>query len=224
MSKLAEYFAFAARHPEMFINPSNDGISILLDENEIRMVETIAENEGSQKGRGQVGIVFQNRYLTLLCDAVCFPDGSVSTYIRTTSRIDCGPGVAILPFYHGQVLLIRHFRHATRTWHLEAPRGFGTKDLSGEENAYKELAEEIGAKTSCLISLGQVYPDSGVSADAIELFYATIEAYGDVDVHEGIAEVLPVTVSHLENLILNNEITDSFTIVAYTRAKLRGLL
>ena len=228
MSALEEYFAFARKHPEMFVNPSSGGFTILLDESAIRKAEaqmmSWLETEGLPIEWARVGLPFQDRYLFLLRDAVCFPDGSLGTYIRATSRVVRGPGVVILPFYRGQVLLIRHFRHATRSWQLEAPRGFGTKGLSAEENARKELREEIAATASRLVSIGQVHPDTGVSSDAVELFYADIESYGNVEALEGIAELLPVTVADFENLIRENKLTDGFTIVAYTRAKLHGLL
>src|SRR5260221_12364143 len=97
----------------------------------------------------------------ILRDAVCFPDGRLGIYSRMVG--DSTPGVIVLPIYQGPVLLIRHFRHATRTWHIEIPRGFGTKSFSSEENAFRELEEEVGATVSRLVSLGYVYSDTGAS-------------------------------------------------------------
>lgn len=226
MIRREEYFAFVERHPEMFVNPPG-GFSILLKEDEIGKVEGYMahqlEAEGMPIEWAQVGIVFQDQYGMILRDAVQFPDGSPGTYIRFVSESD-GVGTVILPHYREQVLLLRHFRHATRRWHLEIPRGFGMAGLAAEENARRELEEEIGAKASQLVSLGSVYPDTGMDAALVELFYARIETYGPFDTMEGITEVLTVSVAEVEAMIRENTIADGFTIAAYTRAKLRGLL
>ncbi len=158
----------------------------------------------------------------ILRDAVRFPNGSLGTYIRMVS--DGTPGVIVLPVYQKQVLLIRHFRHATRSWHIEIPRGFGIKDSSSEENAQRELQEEIGAKVSRLIALGHVYPDAGAAAEYNDFFYADVESYGEFETDEAITEILPTPVSEFERMIRENEITDEFTITAYALAKGRNLL
>ena len=67
--------------------------------------------------------------------------------------------MVVLPFYRGQVLLVRHFRHKLRTWDLEIIQGFGMPGLSSEECARRELKEEIEATASRLVSLGRVHPD-----------------------------------------------------------------
>jgi ADP-ribose pyrophosphatase len=173
VSTLADYLAFAKAHPALFANPPEGGITILLDENEIR---------------------------------------------------DDPPGVIVLPFYQGQVLLIRHFRHATRTWHIEIPRGFGKKGLSSEENAQRELGEEIGATISRLVSLGPMYPDAAASTECDALFFAEVASYGKVEEEEAITEILPTSVAEFERMIRENEITDGFTLAAYARAKAKDLL
>lgn len=227
MSDLEQYFALVRKHPEMFETPPGGEITILLDEGEIRGVEDLMRQRYMARGQpvawADVGVVYQDQYMLLLRDAVRFSDGSLGTYFRTVND-DGIPGTIIIPVYQRQVVLTRHFRHATRKWHLEIPRGFGTKGLSNEENALKELEEEIGAIITCLVSLGRAYPNTGASSEYNEFFYAEIASYGKVDAHEGICELLLVNVEELETLIRNNTIDDEFTIVAYTRAKLQGLL
>lgn len=226
MIRQEEYFAFVRRHPEMFVNPPK-GFTILLEEDEIQEIEDSMAHQLEEKGMpaewAQVGIVFQDQYGMILRDAVRFPDGSPGTYIRFVSEND-GVGTVMLPQHQGQILLIRHFRHATRKWHLEAPRGFGMPGLASEENARRELEEEIGAKALQLVPLGPIYPDTGMDASLVELFYAQIEAHGPLDTVEGITELLAVSVADFEAMIRENTITDGFTIAAYARAKLRGLL
>ncbi len=224
MSTRADYFAFAKAHPAQFVNPPEGGFAILLGEDEIREAEAYMVRKLEAKGLpaewARVGIVYQDQYGMILRDAVRFPGGALGTYIRFIGGADGAPTTIVLPFYQGQVLLVRRFRHATRTWHLEIPRGFGTKDLSAEDNARSELAKEIGASVSHLVSLGPL----NTEPESVELFSAEIASYGEPNAHEGIAEVLLVTVPGLERLIREGQITEAFTIMAYTQAKLHGLL
>lgn len=228
MSTLEDYLDFAKAHSALFENPSTDNITILLDETEIREVEAqmarSLEAKGLSADLAQVGIIYQDQYICYLRDAVRFPGGTMSTYSRLVNPENSVPGVVILPVCQEQVLLIRHFRHATRTWHLEIPRGFGTKGLSNEENARRELEEEIEAIPLRMVSLGQVYPNTGMTSACDELFFAEVESYGNAEIEEAITEILPTPVSEFERMIRDNEISDGFTLAAYTRAKLKGLL
>src|SRR5258706_10157405 len=147
MSTLADYLAFAKAHPSLFVNPPQDGITILLDEDEIQEAERQEarrlEKQGLPAEWAKVGIAYRDQYVLLLRDAVCFPDGSLGTYIRSVDEDEHAPGVVVPPLHQGQVLLIRHFRHEKRDWQLEIPQGFGISGLSSEESIRLELKEEI---------------------------------------------------------------------------------
>ncbi|MGP3928192.1 hypothetical protein [Streptomyces sp. 8N616] len=69
-------------------------------------------------------MVYEDAYVMLLRDPVRFPDGRTGTYIRSVSAMQ-EPGCVVLPLLGGEVVLLEHFRHATRSWHWEVPRGFG---------------------------------------------------------------------------------------------------
>ena len=228
MSTRADYFAFAEAHPEQFVNPVEGGFTILMNEAEIREAEASVAQRLQAKGLpaewAKVGIVYQDQYGMILRDAVRFPGGALGTYIRFLGNVDGGPGAIVLALYQDRVLLVRRFHHATRTWHLEIPIRLGVKNLSGEENARRELAEEIGATASLLVPMGNLEEGPGLTGSPAELFYAEIESYGEGNTREGITEVLQVTVPEFERMMRNSEITDSFTIIAYLRAKLQGLL
>lgn len=227
MSLLADYLALAEHHPKLFTNPSEDGITILLNEEEIHQVE--AEMAEKLKARrlnaewSKVGIAYQDQYLLLLRDAVRFPDGSTGTYIRSVSLLPDILGVVILPVYQGCILLIRHFRHATRSWHLEIPRGFGVTE-SVEESVRQELTEEIEATISRLLPLGLMYPDTGMLSQPVALYYSEIAAYGQPESKEAISEIFPTSPTDFERMIRENEITDGFTLAAFARAKVHGLI
>src|SRR5262245_35313789 len=71
------------------------------------------------------GKVFEDQYVTLYRDPVRFPGGQLGTYLRISWSEKLGNGVVILPRLNNSFVLTRHFRHATRAWHWEIPRGFG---------------------------------------------------------------------------------------------------
>lgn len=226
MSTREDYFDFAKTHPDLFVNPPRAGFTILLDENEIREAEaTMAQLLKSKElpiEWAQVGIAYRDQYRMILRDAVRFPNGLSGTYVRIVR--DGVPGVIVFPVYQGQVLLIRHFRHSTRTWHIEVPRGYGEEGASGEENARRELKEEIGAIISRIVTLGQAYPDTGALSEYNSFFYAEVETYGTIEIDEAIVELLPTPMPEFERMIRDNEIEDGFTLTAYGLAKAKGLL
>ena len=143
--------------PHLFDNPSSNGFRILLDEDSIRAVEAEVTQRLAQQGRpsgwAEVGIVYEDQYIVVLRDAVRFPDGHLDTYIRILPRDERPSGVAVLAMLDGRIVLLRHFRHATRAWHLEILRGFGSPGSSPEEDARREIAEEIGASPGEMTAL-----------------------------------------------------------------------
>lgn len=227
MINRADYLALVRARPELFRNPEGAAFMILLDETEISQAEAhVAEQLakfGAPKEWAEVGVAFRDQYVTLLRDAVRFADGSLGTYIRMVAPKNSFQGVVILPVWQRQVLLIRHFRHATRTWHLEVPRGFGSDPDTGI-SARRELAEEIGASEIELTDLGETYADAGADSSAVALFYAEIGSYGTPELHEGITEILPTPLAEFERMIANGELKDGYLLAAYARAKARNLI
>ena len=223
----ADYLALVRARPELFRNPEGAAFVILLDEAEIRQAEThvagLLTKVGAPKEWAEVGIAFRDQYVLLLRDAVRFADGALGTYIRMVAPENSFQGVAILPVWQRQVLLIRHFRHATRAWHLEVPRGFGSDPDTGV-SARRELAEEIGASEVELTDLGEIYADAGADSSAVALFYAEVGSYGAPELHEGITAVLPTPLAEFERMIADGELKDGYLLAAYARAKARNLI
>jgi ADP-ribose pyrophosphatase len=223
----ADYLALVRARPELFRNPEGAAFMILLDEAEIRQAEAHVAGQlaklGAPEEWAEVGVAFRDQYVLLLRDAVRFADGSLGTYIRMVPPEGSFQGVVILPVWRGQVLLIRHFRHATRAWHLEVPRGFGL-DADPRVSARRELTEEIGASDIELIDLGETYPDAGADESTVALFYADVCSYGAPELHEGISAILPTPVAEFERMIAEGEIKDGYLLAAYARAKARNLI
>ncbi|WP_327309727.1 NUDIX hydrolase (plasmid) [Streptomyces sp. NBC_01298] len=168
-------------------------------------------------------VVYRDQWWILLQDPVVFPDGTPGRYLRMLAP-HTDPAVAVLPVLdEGKVVLIEHFRHATRSWHWEIPRGGGSPGLDGEENAAKELQEEVGASPRELISLGTLHPDTGILASEVELYAARIDAVGDLESGEGVRRARTVSFAEAEQMAESGRITDAFTIAALFRARRAGL-
>jgi ADP-ribose pyrophosphatase len=198
-----QYTQLKQDHPEMFVNDPG-GIEITED--------------------GDGGVAYSDRFITLVADPVRFPDGRTGTYNRIFPT-QMTQGTAVLPVLpDGTIVMVDHFRHATRSWHWEIPRGFGTIGLSGKDNAAQELSEEIGARVDQIHFLGEVYPDTGLLASSVLLYLARIDRIGSLDDHEGIrrAEALPLAAIH--QLVRAGLLRDGFTLAALYRAQLSGLL
>ena len=176
----------------------------------------------------RIGIVLDDPYVIGVRDLVRFPDGKLRGYIRIIDRASLknGQSVAILLFSEvsGKFALLRHFRHATRSWHLEIPRGFGEINTPPLKQAKRELWEELQVQVNYIVSLGSFHANTGLESTETQLFFAKSNSECVPNRNEGISEVVGLTLSQIEHYIESGQITDSFTIASYTRAKLRGLL
>lgn len=175
---------------------------------------------------GNIGIVYEDPYIIVLRDLVKFPGGRLGSYFRiiNTADVNGGKGIVVLPIYDKKILILKQFRHATRKWHWEIPRGFGEPNTTPEENARKEISEEIDGEISKLIDLGSYNSNTGVEGVTVELFLAQLNKVGITNIDEGIESFSLFSIDEIEEMIRRAAITDGFTIAAYTRAKLRGLL
>ncbi len=206
---LTAYNECRAAHPELFANPRRAAFQIVFEPDLQRSVGA--------------GVMYRDQYVVLLRDAVRFRDGSVGPYIRSFPSAVNG-GAAVLPVLETRVVLIRHFRHATRTWHWEIPRGFSHGSEGAEETARRVINEELGVPVSELAALGTVHPDTGAAYDFAGLYLARLTRLGQTDTYEGIDEIRLVTADEFDTLVRAGEITDSFTLAAALQARVHGLL
>ncbi|SPT57139.1 NUDIX hydrolase [Actinomadura madurae] len=202
-----EYELLRRSRPDLFANPPGAG-SVILDE---------FPPEG-----GPYGICYRDQYLTLLRDPVAFPDGRTGGYLRALHS-GGHAGAAVLPVHDGRIVLLRHFRHATRQWHWEIPRGFPEPGEPAEKTARRELEEEIGVPAESVEFLGDVYADTGVAGSKVGLFWAAV-GRPDFSIRgEGIDHIELVSPQRLDLMLGQGEITDSFTMAAVLHAKQRAL-
>jgi len=229
-----DYKELQKNYPGLFQN-DNAAIEIILDESAIRQWQESrrAELEKDEEplSWAEIGVVYEDPYEMIVRDLVRFSDGRVGTYFREFSPLQLKGGypVVILPYLEGNILVLEQFRHATRSWHYEIPRGYGEPGLSAEENARKELEEETGWVARALHYLGGLHSNTGVEGGEVKLFLAILDSK-DAPVQtnkngqEGIKKVHQFSLPGFESMMRDGKITDAFTLSAYARAKLQNLL
>lgn len=221
---LDRYAAEVRARPQRFVNPPGDIYEILLEPARIEHARTEAaakrRTEGLSAEDTRVGVLAEDPYLLVMRDAVRFADGSYGLY----NRLIVPGGAAILPILDGAVALLHRFRHGTRAWHLEAPRGSLSGIGTGEDEARRELLEEIGAHATEMIDLGELHATTGCLDETHRLYLARIPSIGRPDQHEAIASIRILPIAELEQLIANGTITDGPTLALFLRARLRGHL
>jgi ADP-ribose pyrophosphatase len=227
MNPIDRYRALLRERPGLARN-LDGGITVVTDETETTRIEAVMADEFEAKGLprewARAGLFYEDPYIILLRDAVIFPDGKPGLYHRIIARNEEPTGVAILAFQQGKVVLLRHFRHPSRSWHLEIPRGAVGADEDPAEIAKMEITEEIGGTIRSLTRLGLLHGASALMRHSVVLMHAELESIGNPALGEGIAEILLVTPAEFETMIATGAITDAFTVGAAYHARLRGLL
>lgn len=248
---LEEYFSFLKQLGQPNGNYRDGEIEVVVDPAEISKVQKVQENRLLQKGFSEedakeftrIGVVGEDQYWVWLRDAVFFPKGVPGTYDRLIwkTAIKSGPpGIAVLSILpSGQIVLNLNYRHATRSWELEIPRGAIQPEETIEQAARRELKEETGMIPSTLTSLGEVAPDTGVLSSVIPVFIGKIASRekSNPDYSEAIADVLSFTKEELKEGLIKGymdvlvegkkkrvPLRDSILVFALFQAELRHLL
>jgi ADP-ribose pyrophosphatase len=186
--------------------------------------------ERADEGGGATGVVYGDEWVQVVRDAVRFPSGREGTYLRIFGNpaVDGPSGAVILPLLNGRILLRRMFRHATRAWEVEAPRGGCHPDDAGiAATAARELAEEIGQEAQELVPLGTVYGDTGLLATSAAVFLAVLTP-GDPrprpDDREAFGELVAWSREELFAAVAAGEVRDGYTLSALALAVASGRL
>jgi ADP-ribose pyrophosphatase len=219
------YAALQAEQPQLFVNPPNCPIEILLAEEDIgeaqRSARTRRESEGLPTSDLRVGLLADDAYIGhVVRDAVRFSDGTGGLY----NRVIASGGIAVLPILGDAIVLIRIFRHAPRRWFLEAPQGFMPEGSDPAEVTRRELMEEIGASVTELTALGEVYTSTALTSERLKMFAARISGTGEPQRSEGIEAIRAIPAPEIDGLMRDGTICDGPTITLITHARLRGLL
>jgi ADP-ribose pyrophosphatase len=117
------------------------------------------------------------------------------------------------------VVLVRQYRHGTRTITLEIPGGIIEGNDSPEEGARRELREETGYQASDMRLLGHVHPNPAFLNNICYTYLArdvSLAGEQEQDEKEDI-EVVLRPVEEIPRLIREGEITHSLIVAAFYR-------
>jgi len=202
------YFSLMKTRQEDFKNISGASLEIIMDESVILEYE--------RKNNKQIGCVYESPYHFLLVDLVIDTrTEKMFTYERILNFISGGS--VIIPFFKGKFVLLKQFRHALRDYQICFPRGFCEVNNTPEQNALKELTEELGVDSSSfkLKYLGDVVADSGLCGNKVSIYLAVLEDEPKVLQTEGITNIITLNEFELKDNITNGKINDGFSLSAF---------
>jgi ADP-ribose pyrophosphatase len=171
----SDYFNLLEKHP--LLGPLGDykkgEIEIVTDP--LKMDEI-----ASQTGR-KVGVIYKDKFWIWLNDAVKFPNGKTGVYGRLmwVKSLTGAPGVAVMPILpNGKIVLNLNYRHATRSWEFELPRGVINEGETPDLAAAREAKEETGLILDELNYLGEIAPDTGMTNTIAKVYLAKVKEKG----------------------------------------------
>ncbi|MFN2636454.1 MAG: NUDIX hydrolase [Gemmatimonadaceae bacterium] len=181
------------------------------------------------KIREKTGILLEDKLHFFVRDVVKFPSGDTRTQMRIIgcTMFDGPSGVVALAARDGKIFLREMFRHATRRWELETPRGQRETGYTAEEAARKEINEELGFRVANIEKIGEVSGDTAILASTLPIFWADLEPGAPHDHPEGseaFGKIIELDPTTLKGRIVRGDIRDGYTLSAITLAQIAGKL
>ena len=207
------YMELKQEHPEYFKNSKIFTIEFNPD-----IIKNFEEKNGKK-----IGVIYESPYNILVVDLVYNQTGEYFTYERLLPAVKNG-AVVCIPKLNNRFILLKQYRHTLQDYQYAFPRGYADINCTAEENAEKELMEELGATATNLKCLGTIIPDSGISRGEATFFLCEIDNYAVIPGYEGIEDICIVSSYELTEMISKKVITDGFTLGAYAYLKALDLL
>jgi ADP-ribose diphosphatase len=160
--------------------------------------------------------VYKGRIVDLWVEDVALPNGR-----SVTLEVIHHPGAAAIVAVnaHGDVTLIRQWRHAAGGYIWEVPAGTLAPNEAAEACARRELREEAGLVAAEWTALGSILTTPGFCDERIHLFLAQnlSEAPQQLD-HDEVLTVTRKPLAEVLEMIRTGEIEDAKSIAALCRA------
>lgn len=194
----AHYFELIQQYPNLVLpqgNAAKGEIEIILDNDKMAQIEQATGRE--------VGLIFRDKYWFWINDACLFPNGKEGIYGRIiwNNSLENFGGVAVMPIVeNGKVALNCNFRHATRSWEIELPRGGVEKGENVEKAVKRETLEETGMVVQNLIKLGEMTPDTGLTNTIVPIYVAKVVKRQEAQPEdsEAIEEILTLSIPEIK--------------------------
>lgn len=227
MASLSKYLNLMREHPQLFTNPSDEGvIKIITDVEQIKLLQDNLKRDYKRNGKNpdwiEIGVLSEDPWFWVLRDLVEFPDGKLGGYLRVINRktLDGGTNVVIFPVLNEKVVLLKRFNHDARDWIWEIPHGFGEPGLTAENCARKELKEETGLMPKSLFQVGSI---AGVDGKTNFYYAELFEGELIPDHAEGISKCEPVTLPKFEEWLFTGKINNWCSVLVYFMCRNKGI-
>lgn len=157
--------------------------------------------------------VFKGHVIDVRVDVVEMPDGK--TALRDI--VDHPGGVGVLALTDdNKIIMVRQYRKPIEKAIYEIPAGKLDKNEEPLKCGKRELEEETGYKAKEFISLGHMYPTPGFANETTHMFLARGLYKGEVHPDEDeFLDVEMFEINKVKEMIMNNEINDAKTIIAF---------
>ncbi|MFI5344088.1 MAG: NUDIX hydrolase, partial [Chlamydiales bacterium] len=197
-----EYLELVKRYPSLAQSKGD------FSKGEIELVFDPQEMAAIEKTTGRdVGVVMQDKYWLWVNDACKFPSGLQGVYGRIlwVKSLESCPGVAVMPILpNGKIVLNCNFRHATRSWEMELPRGVINIGEGIEAAAKRETMEETGMIVDDLSLLGEIPTDTGITNTVVPIYIAKVinKQNPQQEESEAIEEIISLTIPEIKQAFL----------------------
>ncbi len=208
--------SYLDRLPEQLKRPGNAAAG------EIEL-QSVADHEA------EFGVVYEDNYFLVVQDRVKFPSGRIGGYGRVIERASLTgiSGTVMIPVVADQIVFVQIFRHATRQWEWELPRGYQEPDVSAEDNARREIVEELGVAPVRVELVGSVKPNTGLLSTEVSVYFTRLPndfaRLQPADPDEGIGRIRLVQYDDINNFLLKN-VTCGFSLSGILLARLNKLI
>jgi ADP-ribose pyrophosphatase len=140
---------------------------------------------------------------------------------REILALDADDWVNVLPLLPGdRVVMVRQFRYATESFHLELPGGIVDPGCSHRQAVEQELAEETGYAAGSLERIGEVEPNPAILDNRLSVWVATDlerlapEDRPPTDEHEEL-EVVEVPLAQIPERVRRGEIRHALMLSSF---------
>ena len=147
-----------------------------------------------------------HRYFTARKDKCETPEGKiVPEYFVVELPTTC---CAVAVTEHGEVLMVKQYRHPIEETLLEIPGGFVDEGEAPEEAMKRELKEETGYEFSSIVNVGKIAANPGVLNNFTYFFLAVggkKTSEQKLDENEDL-QIVKISLEELKELFLQNKI------------------